>query len=144
MRIFALFLCSLTVFGQINNPATPANHVWSDSGALTSPSSDGPIVIGQRYIQSVAGDYGLSESDLASIYLVKEYRSSFNGVTHLLFRQQFDGIDVLGSNFTVNIDSAGQVLNAGGRLYGRPSGATPSLASISHEAVAKSHRSWHN
>ncbi len=127
MRIFALFLCSLTVFGQINNPATPANHVWSDSGALTSPSSDGPVVIGQRYIQSVAGDYGLSESDLTSIYLVKEYRSSFNGVTHLLFRQQFDGIDVLGSNFTVNIDSAGQVLNAGGKLYGRPSGAAPTL-----------------
>ena len=47
----------------------------------------------------------------------------------LIFRQQYDGIDVHGSEFTVNIDAAGQVINAGGRLYARPSAAAPSVES---------------
>ena len=143
MRKTALFfICPLILIGQLNaapskasrKAAVPENaplphHIWSSSGALTGPSGDAPAAIAQKYIGSLAPEYGLSEADLPSIYLIKEYKSSLSGVTHLVFRQQFDGMDVQASEFTVNVDSDGQVINAGGALYGRPTVAAPAVAS---------------
>ena len=126
---FALYLLgSLTIFAQ-NETAPPLHHVWSMSDALTPPSGAAPVSIAQNYIQSIAAQHGVNEKDLASVYLVKEHRSTQNSVTHLLFRQQYEGIDVQGSEFTVNIDDQGQVLNAGGKLFPRPSAAAPSIES---------------
>ena len=126
---FALYLLgSLTIFAQ-NETAPPLHHIWSMSGALTPPSSAAPVSIAQNYIQSIAAQHGVNEKDLAGLYLVKEHRSTQNSVTHLLFRQQYEGIDVQGSEFTVNIDDQGQVLNAGGKLFPRPSAAAPSIES---------------
>ena len=108
---FALYLLgSLTIFAQ-NETAPPLHHIWSMSGALTPPSSAAPVSIAQNYIQSIAAQHGVNEKDLAGLYLVKEHRSTQISVTHLLFRQQ------------------GQVLNAGGKLFPRPSAAAPSIES---------------
>lgn len=107
--------------------AAPIHHRWNASGALTAPASGSPVTIAGNYLRIVAPEYGLSGEDLASVYLVKEYRSAHNGVTHLIFRQQYDGIDVHGSDFTINIDAEGQVLNAGGQLYARPAAAAPTV-----------------
>lgn len=107
--------------------AVPLNHSWSGSGSLTPPSSDAPGAIAQRYLSSIAAEHGLSPADLASVYLVKEYRSAHNGLTHLVFRQQYDGLDVHGSELTINIDAEGQVINSGGRLYPPPAVTPPSV-----------------
>ena len=124
-----LFVCLLVLIGNlIAAPKTaPLHHIWSASGALTGPSGDAPADIATKYIRSLAPEYRLPENDLSSIYLIKQYKSALSGVTHLIFRQQFDGMDVHGSEFTVNVDADGQVINAGGALYSRPSAAAPAV-----------------
>ena len=143
MRKFAIFFFSSIIFSTqlyaasakakksavIGEKTAPLHHTWNGSGALTPPSSDAPAAIAQRYLSSISAEHGLSSAELASVYLVKEYRSAHNGVTHLIFRQQYDDIDVHGSEFTVNIDAEGQIINAGGRLYPRPAAASPSVES---------------
>lgn len=63
---------------------------------------------------------------LGSLTLAKEYRTEHNGVTHVVFRQRFGGLDVAYSDFVVNIDAQGRVINAGGNLFAAPAaGANP-------------------
>ena len=70
--------------------------------------------MGNRFLRNAAAFYGVPESDLSSLYLVREFRTDHNGVTHLRYRQRYDGIDVAESAFTINLDSDGRILNAGG------------------------------
>ncbi|MEO8026587.1 MAG: M36 family metallopeptidase, partial [Bryobacteraceae bacterium] len=68
-------------------------------------------------------EFALGPLDLAGVYVAKEYTSENNGVTHLLYRQRFAGMDVSNAEYAVNIDRDGNILNAGGTLYASP-GAT--------------------
>lgn len=77
-----------------------------------------PGEIGANYLRNASG---MDKEDLAGIYVVKEYRTEHNGVTHLVYRQQFDGVDVHGGEWTVNVDQNGTVVSAGGRFFRRPS-----------------------
>ena len=109
-----------------------SRHYSSNSGALTPPSGLSAEEIATAFLRQVAPDYALSGSDLASVYLVRQYRTDHSGVTHLLFRQQFAGIDAAYSEFVVNVDSQGQVINAGGNLFAAPDRkeAVPSPTSL--------------
>ena len=60
------------------------------------------------------------EPDLAGLYIANEYVTTHNGVHQIVFKQQFQGIDVLNAEWVVNIDSDGSVLNSGGNLYAAP------------------------
>ncbi|MEJ7608141.1 MAG: hypothetical protein WKF37_18215 [Bryobacteraceae bacterium] len=61
--------------------------------------------------------------------LVKQYRSTHNGVTHFVYRQEIDGVEIAGSDYTVNIDSEGEVISAGGKLIKPATAAAPSAES---------------
>ena len=71
-------------------------------------------------IFGLAAELPLSPSDLESIYVARQYRSSNNGVTHVILRQRFQNADVWNAEWVVNIDRDGRVLNAGGNLYPTP------------------------
>src|SRR5690348_13684960 len=86
-----------------------------------------PVVLGQTkerpsarqqagldYVASVSG---LSADDLDSVFLAKEYTSAHNGVTHRVYRQRFQNIDVANAAWVMNIGRDGSVLNSGGNLY---------------------------
>ena len=110
--------------------AAPAQrHFISSSGALTEASGDAPSAIALRFIESVAPSLGLTTGDLQGLVLAREYRTEHNGITHLLYRQQFEGVDVVGAAYAVNIDRDGRVVNAGGDLMRRPTSQAPTLAS---------------
>lgn len=96
-------------------------HLISPSAALTAPAAGTPVEIATTFLQRVASDLGLAADDVAGIYVARQYRSDNNGVTHVLFRQRFENIDVYGSAYTINVGGDGSVLNAGGDLYHRPS-----------------------
>ncbi len=87
---------------------------------LTRPSSALPEEIARQHLRSVAADLSLTVSDLDSVYVAKQYRTEHNGVTHIVFRQRFRGVDVLNAEWVVNLDRDGRVLNAGGNLYPAP------------------------
>ena len=125
-RRYALTLVSLAA---INSGLALAQdrfprHTFSPNGrAVTEPSAAPKQEIAGKYVQNQALAAGLPLEDLAGLYLVKNYRTEHNGVQHLVYRQQFDGIDVWNSDFIVNIDADGRVINSGGQLYGRPIGS---------------------
>lgn len=53
-------------------------------------------------------------------YVVKDYVTGHNGVRHLVYQQRFQGVEVFGAAWVVNMDSNGNVLNSGGKLYADP------------------------
>ena len=97
-------------------------HMISASGPLTEPAAGTPAKIAATVLQRISSALGLSAEDAAEIYVARQYRSDNNGVTHVLFRQRFENVDVYGSAYTINVSNDGSVLNAGGDLYHRPAG----------------------
>ena len=96
------------------------HHFLGRTAPLTPASSDPPARIARRHLESLAAALSLDRAALDGIYLAGQYRTGHNGVTHIVFRQRFQGADVLNAEWVVNIDGAGRVLNAGGRLYAAP------------------------
>jgi extracellular elastinolytic metalloproteinase len=118
LRRLALFaLVSALVFAE-----NPRHQFTSSKEPLTQPSNLPARTIAQEHLRSVASTIGLGETGLAGVYLRNEYTTDHNGVTHLRYGQQFYGIEVYSAAWSVNIDSQGRVLNAGGFLSpSRPS-----------------------
>jgi len=84
---------------------------------LTEPSNRAPQDVGFDYLASSSG---LSPDDLSGVYLAKAYTSAHNGVTHLQYRQRFQGIDVYNAAWVANVAADGAVVSAGGTLYPDP------------------------
>lgn len=100
-------------------------HFLGVARPLTEASNRTPREIGQNYLADVAPQLGLGAPDLAGVFVAKEYQTAHNGVTHLIYRQRFQGIEVWNAEWVVNVDREGRVLNAGGRLFtAPPSGMT--------------------
>ena len=66
--LFSILILSITAFGQTVDV----------SGQLI-----------QEQLQSAAKEFQLSASDLAGVYVAKQYRTAHNGVTHIVFQQKF-------------------------------------------------------
>lgn len=128
MKRFALFF-SLSIGLYAQSTDAPL-HVFRYSEPLTAASGAPPAEIAHSYLRSIAPELGLSAQDLDTVYIARQYKSSHNGATHLLFRQRLQDLEIRNAAWTVNIDSDGRVINAGGRLFPIPSGAMagPGLA----------------
>jgi hypothetical protein len=128
MRKFAFITIALCLAASAQDrPAT--RHLLGVERPLTAPSSRPVRDIAREYTAQAAAQIGVGPADLGSLYIAKEYTDDHNRVTHIVYRQQFQGIDVFNAAWVVNIDSQGQVLNAGGDLFGAPLDALPSSAS---------------
>ena len=88
----------------------PPRHVFSPDGRLSPPSSQPARAIAAGYLRSVAPEYNVTFEDLANLHLVKEYRTSHNGVTHLVYRPSYQDIDVYNVEWTLNIDRDGAII----------------------------------
>ena len=112
-------ICWFLLFGAIAAAQSREmpHHLFHPGKPLTGPSQLPSQDIAAAYLQSIAADYSLTAADLQSLHVIKEYRTEHNGITHLIFKQQFQGIDIYNAEWTVNIDRDGEVLNAGGTLF---------------------------
>lgn len=119
--IFAAPLCLLA------QPETAPNHIFDPKAPLTAGSGGAPADIALDFIRARAQGHKLTEPDLESIYISREYRTVHNGVTHVTLSQRFGGVDVANSEFVVNISRLGEVINAGGKLFPLPTGEAPNL-----------------
>lgn len=97
-----------------------SRHYIGTMHPLTEASPAPPEQIARQHLLSLAQELFLNRQDLEGIYLAKQYRSSHNGVTHLVFRQRFGGVDVWNAEWVTNLDRYGRVLDAGGTLYPAP------------------------
>lgn len=84
----------------------PVSHQF-----MTGPSSDDPQQIALQYLHSHVYEFGLTPDDLGELRLVDRYTTAHNGVTHLVFRQQLDGIDVFQGDIAVNVARDGSIIN---------------------------------
>jgi extracellular elastinolytic metalloproteinase len=117
---------ALLFYGCLSLPAQ--HHFLGKSGLLTAASSAAPDRIARLYLESVAAGLSLDADGLNGVYVAKQYRTEHNGVTHVIFRQRFQGADVLNAEWVVNLDRDGRVLNAGGLLFNAPAGeSVPSM-----------------
>jgi len=87
--------------------------------SLFAAGNDTTRRIAYAHLSSQAAELQLEAEDLAGVFVYKEYRSAVNGVTHIIYKEAFQGLEVANAEWVVNIDRDGRVLNAGGSLYGR-------------------------
>src|SRR5207247_1892248 len=96
-------------------------HFLLPGSTLTDADGRAPQSIAQEFLSARAGEIGIHDRSLNGVYLYKEYRTAHNGVTHLIYRQRFQDIDVENAEWTVNFDREGRIINAGGLLFDGPS-----------------------
>ena len=92
-------------------------RLFAGNTPLTEPAAGRPEDIARRFLESVASDLSLTPDDIAGVFLAKQYQTDHNGVTHMVFRQQFQGIEVWNAEWVTNLDRNGAVVSAGGTLY---------------------------
>lgn len=114
---------------------------YGTAAPLTAPSQAPARQVAREFLEASIGDIGITVPDLDSLTLVKEYRTAHNGVRHLVFGQQFQGLDVFRASWAVNVAPDGSVLNAGGNLYKAPAPSLglpsiPSAITAARAAVA--------
>src|SRR5689334_11086415 len=100
-RLILVCLIPFSLFAQKHQPMP--RHVFHPTGRLTTASPAPPRAVADNYTRTTAMATGLGETDLAGLYIAKEYRTEHNGVTHLVYRQRFQGVDVWNVEWTVNI-----------------------------------------
>jgi len=115
-------------FAGILSAADLPHHLIHPTQRLTAPDRRPASDIARDFTRTSAGSPAIADS----LYIAKEYRTQHNGVTHIVYQQQYRGLDVFGGEWVVNLDAQGQVLNAGGKLYDPPAGdaQVPGLGSL--------------
>lgn len=117
----ALQLCCRFAFAGLLALATPApRHLIREGRPLTAPSLDPADVVARTFTVAELQRAALPPSVETSLYVHQQYRTEHNGVTHIIYRQRYQGLDIYNAEWRVNIDRDGQVLNAGGGLYAPP------------------------
>ena len=118
-----LLILSGLLFGQ---RSIDTHHMLGVKQPLTG--ADGRLAgdIAREFTERSAIQSGLTAADLNGLFVERQYTDEHNGVTHIVYRQQFGGLEVYNGAWAVNLDSAGRVLNAGGELFGLPTFAPPS------------------
>ena len=117
-KCLAAFLIAFPLCAQVSRGS---RHLLGTNSPLTAPSGRSARAIAQDFIQTtVAAELSLTPGDVAGMYVAKEYQTAHNGVTHIIYKQQFSGVDVYNAEWVVNIASDGSILNSGGKLFSAP------------------------
>ncbi len=67
------------------------------------------------HLRQHASALGLEAADTEDLAVTDAYVSRRSGVSHVYLRQRLDGLDVIGSEVTVNLDRDGRALHTAGR-----------------------------
>src|SRR5215212_2814245 len=87
-------------------------HLMKAGGALTQASGRAARETGESFTREQMAAAGLPDGVPSGLYLAQEYKTGHNGVTHLVYRQRFQGLDIHNAEWRVNVDGEGRVLNA--------------------------------
>lgn len=128
--------CTLALIftGLLLQAAPIIRHAFRTDGTLTGPSGMAPRAVAESYTRDQMQQAGI---EAAGLYLEKEYKTQHNGVTHLVYRQRFQGLDISGAEWVVNVDRDGQILNAGGKLYNPPAEGLRPPSSLTMRSAAR-------
>ncbi len=97
-----------------SDPATGAvSFVGRTDAFLTPRSSDAPSQVVLGYVEANKAALGLDAADLAALDLTESY-TSIDGVTHLTYAQEFDGLESFDTYLRGNVTKKGQLINISG------------------------------
>lgn len=100
---------------QFSSLTNAPSRVFSFTQDLTPPTTD--VEAGARYFLKSNSDlYHLGDAEVNGLRVAKRYVTDHNGVTHLLMRQDVNGIEVFQGEYIFHFDRNGALLTAGGEL----------------------------
>jgi hypothetical protein len=100
------------------NPVTGTpRHVFSLSERLTAPSSVDPVTIARHFLKTHRVLFRLENREIDDLEVVNNHRTKHTGVTHLIFRQLYDGLSGFQGEIKVNIDRHGRILSVNGDYF---------------------------
>ena len=83
-----------------------------DGPFLTSKmSAADPMDIALDYLGQIPRKGVMTEDDFAGMRVQERYTSRHNGVTHIYFRQQLNGLDVANAQISINVHADGRIIN---------------------------------
>src|ERR1700694_118066 len=106
-RVLCVLFSFCSLYAQNQEPK--ARYFAGDT-PLTQPDAGRPEDIARSFLANAAAELSLAPEDLPSVFLAKEYRTDHNGVTHMVFRQRFQGIEVWNADWVTNLDRNGAVV----------------------------------
>lgn len=119
----------------INALTGTPRHILSHSAYLTPAQSGTPETIAHEFLREWKEIFRLSDNDLNNLKLKSRATISDMGTTIVLFGQEVDGIQVYKGQVLVNVNRAGQIINAGGESFPQLK-VTNSFALAPEEAIA--------
>jgi len=89
------------------------------------------------FVDSHAELFEFSGAEIRAAEVVRDYRTTHNGMRHIAFRQQIEGVDLFRTTLKANVTADGRLLNVGGNFIPRPEGGfvTPKPVLGSSDAV---------
>lgn len=81
------------------------------------------ISAAKQYLQENLSNWQLTEADIADIAVENIFTSKHNGLTHIYFSQQYQGIKIFNALSTINVLPNGEILQASNRFL-------PKIASL--------------
>ena len=105
----------------------------------TAATGAAPLASAFQYLSEHAGQFGLTQADLADAIVTDLYRDADTGITHIYLRQSANGLAVENANINLAVADDGRVLSAAGGfvadLASRLPAGTPALSAS--EAVIR-------
>ena len=83
---------------------------------LTGPQTGSARELALAYLGQQGQRLGVTDRNLPSLVVIREYTSQHNGVTHVYLRQHLDGLEVAGADVSVNVARDGSIINVGGAV----------------------------
>jgi Zn-dependent metalloprotease len=102
--------------------ATP-HYVGSTEKFLTAPAAAAaPRQIARQFVASNADLFRVDPVEIDNARIERDFVSDHNGVTHLTFQQQINGIDLFGCEVLANVTARGVLINISSTMLPRPAG----------------------
>ncbi|HHH50308.1 MAG TPA: DUF11 domain-containing protein, partial [Saprospiraceae bacterium] len=75
-----------------------------------------PNEIAQKYIEANYKNWGLTTADISELRISDQYKTKHNGLIHIYYQQQYNGIDIYNALLAVHVRPEGTAFNVGHRL----------------------------
>lgn len=85
-------------------------------GFASAPRQGDPLAIALDHLRSTQRALGFTAADLDDPVVKDRFQSKHNQVTHIVLRQQFDGIEVYNADLSVNLMTDGRIVNLHNRF----------------------------
>lgn len=114
LSIVVGFVALLVLF--VAGSITASNQVSKEAADPAPSAADNAVDIALAFLQDNAESLGLERADLQDVVVTDNYVSGHSGVTHIYLRQRYNGVELFGANFNINVLPDGRVLSYGNRF----------------------------